>query len=722
MSQVKWIIVWVCGMAMAAFQPVWAQETTKPKDETQTVTVTGKKPLNRTDRQVYDVTKDPDHATATADDTLKKIPGVAVDAEGGVTLRGNQAQVMINGRPWLMYVGDNRAAALRSMPSSMIASIEVISTPGAQYGSDGTGGIINIVTKQSLPPGLSVNYTGRLDSNGGGGVSGGLQYNKGKLTVSGFANISDFISQSRTTSWLSQLGPEGGVAQTMSSDMMPDFTGRADVINGSVDYQLDEKNSLNSQFSYMTTTGTGDIIGNLARSDANGTPVDIYSNTSISRFDNDTQSLSLGWTRIGKNPGDALKVDLKVNRNINDNQFDNRSLYSLSSLPENLGPRAQTSRGRSETTTSVVSVDYNAGFGMSEVTTGLQVSHDDADNNNTVTFLYTPGEETPLLNPAFSSPYAYRQTISAAYATYQTALGDHWVVLGGLRAEALSFESRDAMTGAPVKIDYTNLNPSAFATYVISERRKIRFNYSRRLQRPTAWDLNPSQRYGGAQLVSVGTPTLKPQETDSFEGLYEYTKDMTSLSVRAYRLQNRKLISNVRTFIDDPQNAGNQVVQTSRRNAGRSDQTGVQFDYRGQIRPNLSVNTTLNIFDINMDIPNIPERSQVTVSSQIGLNYFSKTGKALSFNLTTKGKQLNDYGYTVGNSSATMMYHHPLSPSLTLSLMARDVFRTTRTKTITETFDSRGVYYNIQQAPIFSISLNHRFGTGSYAIPKVKKS
>ncbi|WAC48333.1 TonB-dependent receptor [Asticcacaulis sp. SL142] len=720
MGDIKRKLACLWWVTVALSHPAWAQETTKPKDETPTVTIKGKKPLNRADRQVYDVTKDPDHDTATADDTLKKIPGVAVDAEGGVTIRGNQAQVMVNGRPWLMYVGDNRAAALRSMPSSMIASIEVISTPGAQYGSNGTGGIINIVTKRSLPPGWFASTTVQVSSNGAGMVNGVFQYNRDKLTASVFANIADYKSESHSAFDLAQLTPDGRPVITTDQTNRSTVKSRSNVINGSIDYQLDDNDSLSGQFSYLSSSGTDGGEGQTRRSDANGTPTDLYDSDLTSRFDNETQTLGLGWTRTGATAGDALKVDLKVNRNTSTNRGDNLSFYSLSSLPENQGPRAQNSLNRSEATTAVFSVDYNKGLESGEVTTGLQITHDDADNNNESSFLYTPGVETPALNPAFSNPFTYRQTIRAAYATWQTMLGDHWVVLGGLRAEGLSFESRNAATGAPVKVDYTNLNPSAFATYVISEHKKIRFNYSRRLQRPGAWDLNPSQRYGGAQLVSVGTPDLKPQETDSFETSYEYAKDMTSLSVRAYRLQNRKIISNVRTFIDDPQNAGNQVVLVSRRNAGRSEQTGVQFDYRSQIRPNLSFNTTLTVFEMAMTLPDMPDRSQVTVNSQIGLNYYSKKGHGISLNLNSVGKQINDYGYMVGNTSVMATYNHALSPPLTLTVMATDVLRTTKTKFVTETRDSRGLSYASRQAPVISISLSRRFGSG-YGAPKSVK-
>ncbi|MDN8883654.1 TonB-dependent receptor plug domain-containing protein, partial [Staphylococcus aureus] len=75
---------------------------------------------------------------------------VTVDANGNVALRGNtNVQVYIDGKPSAMMQGDNRAGAIQAMSGGDISSVEVMNNPGAQFSSEGTGGIINLVMRKN---------------------------------------------------------------------------------------------------------------------------------------------------------------------------------------------------------------------------------------------------------------------------------------------------------------------------------------------------------------------------------------------------------------------------------------------------------------------------------------------------------------------------------------------------------------------------------------------
>ena len=101
-----------------------------------TVTVTGNRPTNRIDRQVYDVKNDVSATNGSAADALGNVPSVAVDPDGTVTLRGStRVQIYIDGKPSAMMQGDNRGATLNAMPAEDIESVEVINNPGAQFGN-----------------------------------------------------------------------------------------------------------------------------------------------------------------------------------------------------------------------------------------------------------------------------------------------------------------------------------------------------------------------------------------------------------------------------------------------------------------------------------------------------------------------------------------------------------------------------------------------------------
>ncbi|RZA32543.1 MAG: hypothetical protein EOP92_25520, partial [Lysobacteraceae bacterium] len=104
--------------AQAPVQAQPAQAAVAPPAQTpveSTVTVSATRTLNRIDRQSYDVKADPATSVDTVSDTLNKVPSVAVDADGNVTLRGRSVQILVDGKPSAMMQGDNRGASLNAM-------------------------------------------------------------------------------------------------------------------------------------------------------------------------------------------------------------------------------------------------------------------------------------------------------------------------------------------------------------------------------------------------------------------------------------------------------------------------------------------------------------------------------------------------------------------------------------------------------------------------------
>lgn len=128
------------------------------------VTIVGKKAVieNKVDKIVFNAANDVTSQNGAAIDVLRKVPQVTVDVDGNVELQGNaNIRFLINGKPSSIF-GNSLADALASIPASQIKSIEVVSSPGAKYDAQGTGGIINIVLKDNKVRGIngSVNATG----------------------------------------------------------------------------------------------------------------------------------------------------------------------------------------------------------------------------------------------------------------------------------------------------------------------------------------------------------------------------------------------------------------------------------------------------------------------------------------------------------------------------------------------------------------------------------
>lgn len=665
------------------------QKDTKTESQA-TVVVQGQKSTTKIDRETYDNTKNVDSTTGNATDALNKVPSVTVDNDGNVALRGNSnVKIYVDGKPSVMLSGDNRAAALQAMSSSDIQSVEVMNNPGAQFSSEGSGGIINLVMKKNRKPGGSGVINANVGSGGRYNSSFSGSYRKGKTTWSGGLNVRHDIFDATLASVQQVLS---GGTPTVTTTTSGSGAMKMNAISGNfgLEYAAGDNDTYTVQGNYANRNrkSEGDIAYQTVN--AAGTTTSAYTQHATGEGPREDAMLDFGWNHTGDKPGETLKTDLRFSRSDGNSDSANTTIPFVATVD---GTQHQSSDQKN----GVLSVDYTRNVGASDqLSAGLQVTYDDSETINDATGANAAG---------LTSDFAYQQTNTAVYVTYQMPLGDKWTILGGLRSETLDLKTDLISAGSVGHINYTKVSPSFFATYTLSASSKLRFSYSHRLQRPAPQDLNPFQTYVDPQNVNAGNPNLKPQETDSVQLGYEYNKGFISGLARVYYSKNTNTITSYSYFLTPD------VVLTTKRNFGESQSSGLEFNLNTPLSKKLMVTTNGNLAYTEIDTPGLGgSQSATALSGRVGLIYKATTADTLQAFAFSSGKQLTGQGYRAPFSMANLSYKHAFNPKLSLVMNVNDPFRMAQMKIVTDTPTLHSEQIRHIKAQAFYIGLSYSLG------------
>jgi hypothetical protein len=148
----------------------------------------------KSDKKVINVSNDINSTGGTAVDVLRNVPGLTVDADGVVNLRGSDnLSILVDGRPTSID-----AKRLDQLSSSEIESIELITNPSVKYNPEGKSGIINLKLKHKKDAGLSTNLLLNTGSGNKYNGSAGINYNIGKFNFfAGYDGMSKVVNSSR---------------------------------------------------------------------------------------------------------------------------------------------------------------------------------------------------------------------------------------------------------------------------------------------------------------------------------------------------------------------------------------------------------------------------------------------------------------------------------------------------------------------------------------------
>jgi ferric enterobactin receptor len=592
------------------------------------VSVIGERALieDKLDRIVYNAEKDLDPG-ATAADLMKKVPGLSVDLDGNLQLRGSSnIRVLINGKPSAV-MASSIADALQQLPANQIKSVEVITSPSAQYDAEGTAGIVNIITKKDSGiqglTGSTFLSLGTINSNAGGS----LNYRKGKLGLS--STLGYAVSNMRAKNTLvSDFGP-GSNLDLLSQQSDARRQASSAMMQLGADYSLSKTSYLAAGFRMSVPDVTISTDQFTTRSFTKGV-VTTDQRESSNGFSGTNYDINLDYTKTFKKPGRELSVLglLSGNTRNNENFMD---LYA----GEGAGRRERNLNDayNSETT---LQTDYKHPIGKTQtIEVGAKSIWRYAESD--FRFLVSgPADPLFVLVPGRNDVFTYHQDVLASYAMYGAKISKYNLRVG-LRYEYTWIEGDFKSKGTSVEQTYGNLFPNVSISRNLKANQTFKFNYSKRIQRPQLSYLNPYENVSNPRNVTRGNPNLEAELTDSYELVFNtFFKSGASVTTSLFWLQTNNSIQWLSTPYAgaDPDSVGR--VTTSVDNAGRNSNYGLSLSGSTKFLNKGRISGNLNAF-----YATVTSRDQQLSNS--GLMYNGSLNASYSFNRGLSVQMSGDY-------------------------------------------------------------------------------
>ena len=517
------------------------------------------------DKKVFNVGKDLANQGGSAEEILDNVPSVTVDIDGNVSLRGSGGvRILVDGRPSSL-VGIGNTNGLKNIPANMIDKVEVVTNPSAKYEAEGMAGIINIVLKKDTGAGFNASFDGTVGYPEQQGAGANLNYRKGNLNW--FANYSIRHRVNPGSGFTYQERTINDVVQILDSNRERNREGLSNSIRLGADYFFNDKAQLTGSLTYRT--GDDSNLSTI-QYDSLFRMTNVlesqFLNSTI-RTDDETEDennlqYSLNFRKTFSERDHNLNVSLEYrDQSEVESSFFNEIFTPAGETGFNsLKQRSSNDEGES---TWLLQIDYSKPLGKdSKYELGLRSSIRDIAND------YLVEEENngvfqPLFlnNQLFDNEFVYDENIHAAYGTYGNKFGKFSYQLG-MRVELSDVTTTESNTNNVNARDYLNFFPSAHLNYEIAEGNAMQVSYSRRINRPRFWSLNPFFTLSDRINLFGGNPNLDPEYTDSYElGNIKYWDNITLSSSLFYRhtknnIQRIQRLNDDGTTIRIPENVG----------------------------------------------------------------------------------------------------------------------------------------------------------------------
>ena len=511
------------------------------------------------DKKVIDVDQLSTTISGTAAEVLANVPSVTVDIEGNVSLRGSgNFTVLIDGKPSVLDAQD----ALQQIPASTIGSIEIITNPSAKHDPEGSAGIINIKMKKDRGRGWSglANANVGLNDKYGGDML--FQHKNGSMTAILGIDYNKRL-QPATSSGEERYLYQGNMSTIQSSGEMR-MLRNSFGLRGEMEFGVGGGSSMTLSGRYGTREWQRNALLQQTSWSAPGAPPVSSQNVLHRRRGGDFAALNAGY-QLSFDP-EAAEHTLMAQLMFRYRDSDELTTSELfgSGIPTG---RKTTEAGPSREVNT--RIEYVLPFGKDHKFEAGYHGEIDISEEATTLSDYDSSTTDYILLPQFSHQVSYKDNEHALYSLYSGEWGS-FGYQAGLRSE-YTLRTIQLETGQEFLIDRWDFFPTLHFSYRFSGDNQVMASYTRRVDRPRGWELEPFETWIDANNVRRGNPSLVPEFIDSYEiGLQTLLGDV-SFSLEGYHRVEHNTIEDIRSVYSD------NVLLTTPANVGTEFSSGAEL-------------------------------------------------------------------------------------------------------------------------------------------------
>jgi outer membrane receptor protein involved in Fe transport len=562
------------------------------------VTVTSKRPLieNKIDRTVVNVESSITNNGLTALDILEKSPGITVDNNGTISLKGKTGVIILIDNKQTYLSGQDLVNYLRSLTSAQLDQIEIMSQPPARYDASGNSGLINIKTKKGTQQGyngnISLSYIQGNYPKSPNSIN--MNYRTGKVNI---------FSQYSYTYWegFNKINIDRYFGKVSSEEFESlfdqlsfiRFHSNTHSFRVGADYYATKKTTLG-----VTFNGTLNTSSSLAetRSDFLNDNYDLQSY-------NQARTVSGGpWKNFGTNlnfrtvldkTGKELSGDIDgiYYSNKSDQNSDNYNLNpdgTIKTPGPNDPPNPFLLRGHLPGTIHIVTgkLDYSHPLKKgAKFEAGIKSGYVKNDNDAQYSFVRN---DSLIFDPSRSNHFIYEENVNAAYVNYSRQF-NKWGVQLGLRMENTNIKGNQLTIKEKFDTSYVQVFPTSYISYTLNKSNTFTLSFGRRIERPSYQDMNPFQFFLDQYTYRQGNPYLRPQTSNNVELSYNYKGQ---LNVSANYTHTKDIINDILK-----QNDATFVTFQTKENVATRRNIGLSVNYNKQLVKWYTLSVYGNVFN-----------------------------------------------------------------------------------------------------------------------------